>query len=169
MIKFIRTPLIFFSEFLLEYAIDNRIISLQPRGLVNYSNYCYINSILQALLACPPVYNLLTGLSSNMNVAEIKKRTPIIDNMSLFVKEFGHLPATQRVGRRSDKNQKKDHIIINCEPPFEPYWIYKMLSGKRSDSFVVEGRQEDAEEFLGCLLNGLNDEMIEVSCRDDCN
>lgn len=66
--------------------------------------------------------------------------------------------------RRPDKNQKKDHnISINCDVPFEPSWIYKMLSGMRSDSFVIEGRQEDAEEFLGCLLNGLNDEMLDVS------
>lgn len=35
-----------------------------------------------------------------------------------------------------------------------------MLNGIRSD--LIEGRQEDAEEFLGCLLNGLNDEMLEV-------
>ena len=28
-------------------------------------------------------------------------------------------------------------------------------------SQVVEGRQEDAEEFLTCLLNGLSDEMTE--------
>lgn len=62
-----------------------------------------------------------------------------------------------------DKNQKKDHSIsINCDNPFEPAWIYKMLSGMRSDSFVIEGRQEDAEEFLGFLLNGLNDEMLDV-------
>ncbi len=27
---------------------------------------------------------------------------------------------------------------------------------------VVEGRQEDAEEFLTCLLNGLSDEMTEI-------
>lgn len=68
-----------------------------------------------------------------------------------------------RVGRRNDKNQKKEqHCAINCETPFEPFWIHKMLSGLRSDTFVVEGRQEDAEEFLGCLLNGLNDEMLEV-------
>ena len=26
---------------------------------------------------------------------------------------------------------------------------------------MVEGRQEDAEEFLTCLLNGLSDEMTE--------
>lgn len=25
------------------------------------------------------------------------------------------------------------------------------------------GEQEDAQEFLTCLLNGLNDEMVEVS------
>lgn len=81
------------------------------------------------------------------------------------MKEFHHLPAGQRVGRRVEKNQKKDHgISINCDTPFEPSYIYKMLSGKRSDSFVVEGRQEDAEEFLGFLLNGLNDEMLDVSC-----
>lgn len=37
-----------------------------------------------------------------------------------------------------------------------------MLSKIRSEAFKVEGRQEDAEEFLSCLLNGLHDEMIEV-------
>lgn len=37
-----------------------------------------------------------------------------------------------------------------------------MLSKIRSETFKVEGRQEDAEEFLSCLLNGLHDEMVEV-------
>ena len=38
---------------------------------------------------------------------------------------------------------------------------------------MVEGRQEDAEEFLTCLLNGLSDEMteqiklVEPECKDD--
>ncbi|CAG9825436.1 unnamed protein product [Phaedon cochleariae] len=30
------------------------------------------------------------------------------------------------------------------------------------DTDLIEGRQEDAEEFLGFLLNGLNDEMFEL-------
>lgn len=80
-----------------------------------------------------------------------------------FVKEFNLLPAAQRVGRRSEKVQKKEqNVVVTYDRPFEPNWIYKMLNGMQSDSFVVEGRQEDAEEFLGCLLNGLNDEMLEV-------
>lgn len=156
--------LIRMGEFLSTFTIDNRIISLQPRGLINRSNYCYINSILQAILACPPVYNLLCGLSENTTASTEKKRiTPTIDSMTKFVREFNHLPAGMRVGRRLDKNQKKEHnVLINCDTPFEPFWFHKLLSGVRSDTFVIEGRQEDAEEFLCCLLNGLNDEMLEL-------
>lgn len=155
--------LVLFTEFLTAHEIDHKTISLQPRGLINRSNYCYINSILQALLACPPVYNLLSGLTERITTNVKRKYTPVIDNMAKFVREFKHLPAAQRVSRRTEKNQKQDpNCLIDCDLPFEPYYIYKMLNGIRSDTFVVEGRQEDAEEFLGCLLNGLNDEMLEV-------
>ncbi|EFA01234.1 ubiquitin-specific protease [Tribolium castaneum] len=161
--KFIDPNCYRMGEFLLNYTIDGRTISLQPRGLINKSNYCYINSILQALLACPPVYNLLVGLSEQNTTAQKEKATPIIDGMCRFVKEFQHLPAGLRVNRRNDKNQKKEQgLMIDYDLPFEPSWIYKMLNGVRSDLFLVEGRQEDAEEFLGCLLNGLNDEMLEL-------
>ncbi|XP_044270841.1 ubiquitin carboxyl-terminal hydrolase 10 [Tribolium madens] len=161
--KFIDPNCYRMGEFLLNYTIDGRTISLQPRGLINKSNYCYINSILQALLACPPVYNLLVGLSEQNTTAQKEKATPIIDGMCRFVKEFQHLPAGLRVNRRNDKNQKKEQgVMIDYDLPFEPSWIYKMLNGVRSDLFLVEGRQEDAEEFLGCLLNGLNDEMLEL-------
>nr|XP_022905363.1 ubiquitin carboxyl-terminal hydrolase 10 [Onthophagus taurus] len=151
------------GEFLSTHIIDHKTISLQPRGLINRSNYCYINSILQALLACPPVYNLLIKVADLITTNAKRKHIPVIDNMAKFVKEFQHLPAAQRVSRRVDKNVKQDpNSIINSDVPFEPGYIYKMLNGMRSDTFVVEGRQEDAEEFLGCLLNGLNDEMLEL-------
>ncbi|KAK9882567.1 hypothetical protein WA026_022195 [Henosepilachna vigintioctopunctata] len=151
------------GEYLLNHVLDGKTISLQPRGLINRSNYCYINSILQALLACPPLYNLLSGLAKHVTHNEKRKPTPVIDNMCKLVNEFEHLPAGQRVGRRTEKNQRKEAgVSINCGNPFEPSWIYKMLNGMRSDSFLIEGRQEDAEEFFGCLLNGLNDEMQDL-------
>ena len=44
--------------------------------------------------------------------------------------------------------------------PFEPI---SMLSVIQGNSLFTVGQQEDAQEFLTCLLNGLNDEMVEVS------
>jgi ubiquitin carboxyl-terminal hydrolase 10 len=81
-----------------------------------------------------------------------------------FVNEFIPLSPTSRLRDRKEKAMRKDDgsIEVHCGTPFEPSYIYKMLNCIRSDTFKVEGRQEDAEEFLGCLLNALNDEMLEV-------
>lgn len=62
-----------------------------------------------------------------------------------------------------EKGASMKDIELVTDSPFEPTIIYKMLSNIRSEIFHVEGRQEDAEEFLGCILNKLNDEMLEVS------
>lgn len=70
----------FFSELLVKYQMDKQTVSLLPRGLTNRSNYCYINSILQALLACPPFYNLLMALPYRRNTTK-NSSTPLIDNM----------------------------------------------------------------------------------------
>lgn len=156
------------GEFLSTYNLEFRTVSLQPRGLTNRSNYCYINSILQALLACPPFYNLLAALPHQRNRRKnsTKSVTPIIDSMVDFVQEFTPLSAEARLNRK-EKGQRKDNIDIMCGLSFEPAQVYKILNGIRSDTFIVEGRQEDAEEFFGCLLNALNDEMLELTKQFD--
>lgn len=154
------------GEFLTHHAVDGRTVSLQPRGLTNQSIYCYINSILQALLACPPLYNLLDGLAEKMTLNKNRRSTPVIDGMCRFVSEFRHLPAGQRVGRRAGKSHRQNNVngmknaLINYGTPFEASWIYRLLNGIWPN--WTGERQEDAEEFLGCLLNGLNDEMKEL-------
>lgn len=52
------------------------------------------------------------------------------------------------------------HQEIIPGKPFEPS---SMLSVIQGNSLFTVGQQEDAQEFLTCLLNGLNDEMVEVS------
>uniref|UniRef100_A0A1B6DP74 ubiquitinyl hydrolase 1 n=1 Tax=Clastoptera arizonana TaxID=38151 RepID=A0A1B6DP74_9HEMI len=158
------------GEFLCNYQLDHRALSLQPRGLTNRSNYCYINAILQALVACPPFYNLMKALGAQCSPKNGKSYTPIIDSMVQFINEFEPMPVGARPpGRREKAQARKDDANaqalndIITGPAFEPSYVYKMLNSIRNDTtFQVEGRQEDAEEFLSCLLNGLNDEMLEL-------
>jgi len=155
------------GEFLSVYQLDHKPLQLQPRGLTNRSNYCYINAILQALIACPPFYNLMKAIPPSQDNKNGKSRTPIIDSMIKFVNEFSLMSLNTRpVGRREKIQATKDGAAgaaaeVVTGPAFEPVYVYKMLSAMQS-AFPVEGRQEDAEEFLSCLLNGLNDEMLEA-------
>lgn len=153
------------GEFLLNYEIDKQTVSLLPRGLTNRSNYCYINSILQALLACPPFYNLFKALSSEKTQFK-NSPTPLIDNMIKFINEFSQLSSSSRLSRLEKRTQKKSKdtaIDIQCGTAFEPSYVYTMLKNTScSNVFSIEGRQEDAEEFLSCLLNGISDEMLEL-------
>ncbi|XP_013771901.1 ubiquitin carboxyl-terminal hydrolase 10-like [Limulus polyphemus] len=131
---------------------------LQPRGLINRSNWCYINATLQALLVCPPLYNLLKQFTSLLGQNRNKSSTPILDSLVEFIQEFPTLP-------QASKNKRKEDLAIGAS--FEPGNIYKMLSVIKSE--CVKGRQEDAEEFLSCILNGLHEEMLAVmkSIRKD--
>merc|ERR1719450_1364489 len=148
------------GKFLKSYALKHISAALLPRGLLNRSNWCFVNAILQALLACPPFYNMMKNLSTIINpLKQTKSKTPMLDSIVEFVSEFSVLD-TQQINKpqKKDKNRKKDDIVTGIS--LEPVYVYNMLLNLEDETFkVVDGRQEDAEEFLSCLLNGLSDEM----------
>ena len=148
------------GKFLKSYALKHISAALLPRGLLNRSNWCFVNAILQALLACPPFYNMMKNLSAIINpLKQTKSKTPMLDSIVEFVSEFSVLD-TQQINKpqKKDKNRKKDDIVTGIS--LEPVYVYNMLLNLEDETFkVVDGRQEDAEEFLSCLLNGLSDEM----------
>lgn len=79
---------------------------------------------------------------------------------------FSSLPGGTRLRLNNNKAAQikgKDEfagVDLQCDLAFEPTEIYKLWNDSREEH--VEGRQEDAEEFLGYVLNKLNDEMLEV-------
>ncbi|EDW92766.1 chromatin modification-related protein eaf-1 [Drosophila yakuba] len=155
-----------YAEYLTRHKTNLAAISLRPRGLTNRSNYCYINSILQALLGCSPFYNLLRSIPKQAAVlSEVK--TPTVNAMMSFMTNFSSLPSGLRLRlnnlNKGAQSKGKDEFVgsdLQCDMAFEPTEIYKLWNDSREEH--VEGRQEDAEEFLGYVLNKLNDEMLEV-------
>lgn len=151
-----------FADMLTKHKTNFSPVSLRPRGLTNPSNYCYINSILQALMGCAPFYNLIKSIPKQLAALSSEVKTPTINAMLQFTSEFSSLPSGLRLNRPQKQVKGKDDMgsDLHCDPAFEPTAIYKLWNDSREEH--VEGRQEDAEEFLGYVLNKLNDEMLEV-------
>ena len=146
------------SALLRNYQLNHMAPSFLPRGLTNRSNWCFVNAILQALLACPPFYNLMKALPLKTNTASNNKSTsPMIDSVVEFVNEFTPLEMMNK-SQKKDKARKKEDLPTGNT--LEPSYVYRTLLQLESETFkVIEGRQEDAEEFLTCMLNMISDEM----------
>lgn len=100
---------------------------------------------MQPLLHCAPFYNLVKTISSQ-TAQTLKSKTPLLDSIIEFINEF----QTER--------------LDNLEPygePFVPEYVYNALRNQKKFD-TLRGRQEDSEEFLCFLLDGLHEEMATV-------
>ncbi|RKP27655.1 hypothetical protein SYNPS1DRAFT_20874, partial [Syncephalis pseudoplumigaleata] len=121
------------------YTLSFHVPLIQPRGMLNSNNTCYMNAILQPLAHCPPFYNLFNTIGQRVAFS-FNSETPLVESMVMFVKEFQELAAIKELD------------------PFTPEYVYETLRQlKKFDS--LRGRQEDADEFLGSLLDTLHEEF----------
>ncbi|XP_019954332.1 ubiquitin carboxyl-terminal hydrolase 10 isoform X3 [Paralichthys olivaceus] len=145
------------AELIENVKLIHKPVSLQPRGLINKGNWCYINATLQALIACPPMYHLMKSIPLHTETQRPCTSTPMMDNFVRLVNEFSNMP----VPSKAKQQAVGDKIMKDVRPgvPFEPTYIYRLLTLIKS-SLSEKGRQEDAEEYLGFTLNGLHEEML---------
>ncbi|KAJ2797658.1 hypothetical protein H4R20_005106, partial [Coemansia guatemalensis] len=121
---------------------------IQPRGLVNTGNMCFMNVILQALLYCKPFCNMLWSIKESVAFS-FNTSTPLLEALILYMHEFKH--------DRTRLSQQLDAL----EEPFVPENVYEAL-WKKNVFQTLRGQQEDAQEFMNYLVNGIHEEMAGV-------
>ncbi|PHH61252.1 hypothetical protein CDD81_630 [Ophiocordyceps australis] len=150
-------------------GVGDNVSLLEPRGLINTGNMCYMNSVLQVLMFCTPFYNFLNHTSKRA-VHSFKSETPLFDAMVMFSREFKPLASASS----SEQLQRKLKIVDfeKYGEPFTPEFVYDAIRQLPRFASMRRGHQQDAEEFLGFLLQSLGDECIHIMSNtlpNDCD
>ncbi|CAF3573410.1 unnamed protein product [Rotaria socialis] len=134
-------------------------MAIKPRGLLNRSNYCYVNATLQALLACPAFFNVMKYIPLNDDTSN--HNVPCITALHSFVNEF------EKMDRSKSNSNHKDII---CGPSFEPINVLQELSRLRHLPVdIIKNKQEDAHELLCQLLSEIHDEICQILYNPSAN
>ncbi|KAF1841327.1 cysteine proteinase [Cucurbitaria berberidis CBS 394.84] len=138
---------------------DKKASFLEPRGLVNTGNLCYMNSILQVLLFCVPFYTFLDQVAKRA-VHSFKSETPLVDAMIMFMRDFKSIDSAASIEQL--RLRLKDNDLEQYGDPLTPEYVYDVIKRLPRFDNMKRGQQEDAEEFLGFLLAGLHDECVQI-------
>ncbi|KAK4158536.1 hypothetical protein C8A00DRAFT_10755 [Chaetomidium leptoderma] len=140
-------------------SAPDRLTFLEPRGLVNTGNMCYMNSVLQVLIFCIPFYDFLDQVSKKA-AHSFKSETPLMDAMVMFMREFKGIDSAPSADQL--KKRLKSEEYEKYGEPFTPEFVYDAIRTLPRFASMRRGHQQDAQEFLGFLLEGLNDECAQV-------
>ncbi|KIW92592.1 uncharacterized protein Z519_06439 [Cladophialophora bantiana CBS 173.52] len=132
-----------------------QISFLKPRGLVNTGNMCYMNSVLQVLVFCLPFYDFIAKLADRAPHS-FKSDTPLIDAIIMFVREYPTICSANSVEQLRLRLKPDDYE--NYGDSFIPEYVYAAIKDLPRFREMRRGHQQDAQEFLGFLLEELHEE-----------
>ncbi|KAJ5584161.1 uncharacterized protein N7459_003961 [Penicillium hispanicum] len=134
---------------------SDKIAFLEPRGLVNTGNMCYMNSVLQILVSCVPFHQFLDYVGRRA-AHSFHSDVPLIDAMIMFMREFRVIDAA--TSEEQLKLRLKPNELEQYGEAFVPEFVYEMIRQLPRFRDMRRGHQQDAQEFLGFLLEELHEE-----------
>ncbi|EEB07332.1 ubiquitin carboxy terminal hydrolase Ubp3 [Schizosaccharomyces japonicus yFS275] len=117
--------------------------NIQPRGFVNTSNMCFMNSIFQALLYCVPFYVLMRNLGKKLPRL-FRDKGSLLGSVITLTQEF-------RENWQPGEEEGDAYI---------PEVVYRVMKNNPRFDLVQTGEQEDAEEFLNLFLDEMHEEFV---------
>lgn len=147
------------SRYLINFQVENDGVDLLPRGLTSEEDYSYAFSVLQGLLAIPPMRNLLIGLTPFVRKT---KKTLFIGTIGQFTNQF-QLDDQDETSDSDDSNDDPEEVPVTkrlrVDSPITPESIISLVN----DSDTAEDFcEKDPLQFLESLLKGIDGEMTEV-------
>ncbi|EEP78397.1 conserved hypothetical protein [Uncinocarpus reesii 1704] len=136
---------------------NNKITFIEPRGLVNTGNMCYMNSILQVLIFCVPFYDFLDRISRRA-AHSFKSELPFLDAMIMFMREFRVIDSATSVEQL--RLRLKQNELEQYGASFIPEYVYQVIRHLPRFRDMRRGHQQDAQEFLGFLFEELHEECL---------
>ncbi|CRG83188.1 ubiquitin carboxyl-terminal hydrolase 10 [Talaromyces islandicus] len=136
-----------------------KISFLEPRGLVNTGNMCYMNSVLQILAFCVPFYQFLDHIGRRA-AHSFKSNVPLIDSTIMFMREFRVIDAA--VSEELLRMRLKHKELEEYGSAFTPEFVYEVIRELPRFRDMRRGHQQDAQEFLGFFLEELHEECAQA-------
>lgn len=131
---------------------------LNPRGLTNTGNICYMNAVLQCLIFCEPFSRILRLVEEkSLGLLGKTSLTPVLDATINFMNDFSTVNSTNKSAGGSFNS---DGIVVGR--PLSPENLYMKLVECPKFQHLKWGQQEDAEEFLVYLLDGLHEDFVKA-------
>lgn len=134
---------------------SDKVAFLEPRGLVNTGNMCYMNSVLQILVSCVPFHQFLDYVGRRA-AHSFQSDVPLIDAMIMFMREFRVIDAAP--SEEKLKMRLKPEELEQYGDAFVPEFVYEMIRQLPRFRDMRRGHQQDAQEFLGFLLEEMHEE-----------
>ncbi|KAJ5075192.1 ubiquitin carboxyl-terminal hydrolase [Anaeramoeba ignava] len=139
-----------------QITIQNEPIGIQIRGMENRGNSCFVNSVMQGLLACPPFIFFLdkirkANFEDYSNCLILQSLAGFIKNISVDIdiktKGFSRLGFDFDSKSTSFFYEKLFDVIGRFKPDGPNY---------------LKSVQEDAQEFLNFLLDSVHEEIAVI-------
>ena len=139
---------------------SDKIAFLEPRGLINTGNMCYMNSVLQVLVSCVLFHQFLDYIGRRATHC-FHSNVPLIDAMIMFMREFQVIDAAS--SEEQLRLRLKPNELEQFGEAFVPEFVYEVIRQLPRFRDMRRGHQQDAQEFLGFLLEELHEECERAS------